>query len=65
MSTVSDAEREKLTSWTMVAFDEAVRAGYIVPPWRASDAMCERMTGYYEAGLTPAEAAEAAFSVRH
>lgn len=65
MGNLSESERAKLTEWTLVAFDEAVRAGYIVPPWRASDAMCERMIGYYEAGLTPAEAAEAAFATRH
>lgn len=65
MTDLSETERAKLTEWTLVAFDEVILAGYVTPPWRPSDAMCDRMAGYYRVGLTPAEAAQAAFSVRH
>lgn len=65
MNDLPESERAKLTEWVLVAFDEAVRAGYVTPPWRPSDAMYDRMAGYYRVGLTPWEAAQAAFAVRH
>lgn len=65
MDDLSEAEQAALTEWTRVAFDEAVAAGYIVPPWHPTLGAYEQMHGYYIAGLTPAEAAQAMFATRH
>jgi hypothetical protein len=62
---LTEAEQAALTEWTRVAFDEAVVAGYIVPPWRPTLQAYEQMHGYYVSGLTPAEAAQAMFAIRH
>lgn len=62
---MTEAERAALDSWTRVAFDEAVAAGYLTPPWRPTREAYETMHGYYAAGLTPAEGAEAMFAQRH
>jgi hypothetical protein len=65
MGDLTETERAALSEWTRVAFDEAVAAGYIIPPWRPSLGAYEQMHGYYVSGLTPAEAAEAMFATRH
>jgi hypothetical protein len=65
MDNLTEAEQAALTEWTHVAFDEAVVAGYIVPPWRPTLQTYEQMHGYYSAGLSPAEAAQAMFATRH
>ncbi|MCG5072263.1 hypothetical protein [Paraburkholderia tagetis] len=64
MGDLSDAELAKLTEWTRGAFDAAVAAGYVVPPWRPSAGMHDALAGYYRAGLTPSEGAEALFATR-
>lgn len=64
MNDISDVELAKLSEWTRDAFDAVVCAGYIVPPWRPSDAMQAALAGYYSAGLTPVEGAEALFATR-
>jgi hypothetical protein len=65
VETLSEADQAKLSEWTRVAFDEAVAAGYIVPPWRPTAQAYETMHGYFIAGLTPADAAQAMFATRH
>lgn len=65
METLSEAEREMLFEWTRTAVDEVVVAGFVIPPWRPSAEMYTRMHGYYQAGLTPAEAAQPAFGTKH
>ncbi len=65
MDDLTEAERAALTEWTTVAFDEAVAAGYIVPPWRPTLQAYEQMHGYYTVGLSPADAAQAMFATRH
>lgn len=59
-----DVERAKLEEWSLAVFDEVLAAGYITPPWRPSRTMRESLAGYFEAGLTPAEGAEALFATR-
>lgn len=64
MNDLSDSEQAMLAEWSRDAFDAAVAAGFIVPPWRPSPAMREALAGYYEAGLSPAQGAEALFATR-
>ncbi|MFT0167498.1 hypothetical protein ACLKMY_00520 [Paraburkholderia mimosarum] len=64
MNDLSDVEQAKLFEWSRDAFDAAVAAGFVKPPWRPSPAMRESLAGYYSAGLTPAEGAEALFATR-
>jgi hypothetical protein len=61
---LSGVEQAKLTEWTLEAFDAAIAAGFVTPPWRPSAAMRESLAGYFDAGLTPAEGAEALFATR-
>jgi hypothetical protein len=62
---MSDREQAILYEWTRSATDSAFHAGYITRSWSPSDAVCNRLRGYFEAGLSPDEAAEALFAVRH
>lgn len=65
MNDMSEAEQAALASWTSVAFDAAVLAGYIVPPWRPSLEAYEAMHELFIFGFSPAEGAEAMFAPRH
>lgn len=62
---LSPAELAKIEEWTCVAFDYAVADGFVTPPWRPSDRMYGYLLDLYLFGLTPAEAAQAAFATRH
>ncbi|WP_234775192.1 hypothetical protein [Paraburkholderia tropica] len=64
MDDLSDAERATLEEWSLAVVDEVFSAGYVAPPWRPSLAMHESLAGYFSAGLTPAEGAEALFATR-
>ncbi len=61
---MDEIQQAKLTEWTFEAFDAAVAAGFVTPPWHPSPAMRESLAGYFSAGLTPAEGAEALFATR-
>ena len=65
MDALTEAESAMLFEWTRSALDEAVVAGFVTPPWRPTEEMYARMHGYYRAGLTPSEAAQAAFGTKH
>jgi hypothetical protein len=65
MNDLSDREQAILAEWTRSAFDCAVAEGWVVPPWRPSEAMYSRMVGYFQIGMTPAEGTQAAFSTYH
>jgi len=67
ISTDDMTEREQaiLYEWTRDTADAAFRAEYVARGWAPSDATCQRLRGYHQAGLTPDEAAEALFAVRH
>lgn len=53
-----------LAEWTRSAIDAAVYAGLVTLPWRPAEHVYGTLHGYYLAGLTPAEGAEALFAVR-
>jgi hypothetical protein len=59
-----DAERAKLEEWTRSAIDAAIYAGLVTLPWRPAEHVYDALAGYYTAGLTPAEGAEALFATR-
>ena len=59
-----DVERAKLEEWTRSAIDAALHAGLVTLPWRPSEHMYDALAGYYAAGLTPDEGAEALFATR-
>jgi hypothetical protein len=65
MDDLTEAERAALTAWTSEAFDEAVAASYVIPPWRPTLQASQTLDGYYKPVLTPAEAAQAMFATRH
>lgn len=64
MNDLSERDAAILSEWTRDAYDAAVHAGFVTPPWRPSPAMREALVGYFEAGLTPGEAAMALFATR-
>lgn len=65
MNDQSEREAQMLSEWTRSAVDAAVYAGHVSLPWRPSGRVYGALHGYYLAGLTPAEGAEALFAVRH
>lgn len=54
-----------LDQWTRACYDEAVEAEFIRPPFRPDPATIKRLRGYFDAGLSPAEAAQAFFGRKH
>ena len=62
---MSAREQAMLYEFTRDAADAAFRAGYITRAWHPTDAVCLRLRGYHQAGLTPNEAAEAIFVRMH
>lgn len=65
MDDMTETEQAALASWTSVAFDAAVSAGYITPPWRPSREAYVAIHELYLFGFDPAQAAEAMFAPRH
>lgn len=63
--TLPEAERAMITEWTRCAIDEIVRAEYVTLPWIPPDSLYLLLYSYYRVGLSPSEAAEAVFAVRH
>lgn len=64
MSDQSEREAQMLSEWTRSALDAAVYAGHVVLPWRPREHVYGTLHGYYLAGLTPIDAAEALFATR-
>lgn len=64
MNDLSDVERAKLSEWTRSAIDAALHAGLVTLPWRPSERVHTALAGYYAAGLTPEQGAEALFATR-
>ncbi len=62
---MSDAEQAMLYEWSRTAIDEALAANLVSIPFRPTASFYDQLAGYYGAGLTPAEAAQAAFGVHH
>ncbi|WGS53562.1 hypothetical protein LFL96_21115 [Paraburkholderia sp. D15] len=65
MDDLSESQRAMLFEWTRSAIDAAAYAGLIVPPWRPTEHAYGVLHGYYTAGLTPDEAAQAMFGTHH
>jgi hypothetical protein len=62
---LSVAEQLELQSWTAVWYNKVVEAGFMRPPFQPDDATVRRLHGYFNAGLSPAEAAQALFCQKH
>lgn len=62
---VSPMDVQHLDQWTRAWFDEAVAAAFIRPPYRPDTVTIKRLRGYFNAGLSPAEAAQACFGRKH
>ena len=56
---------QELDVWTCAWYDEAIEANFIHPPYHLDGKTLKRLLGYYHAGLSPAEAAEACFGRKH
>ena len=65
MSNPSIHEAAAMRSWMLVCYDEMVTAGYVSPPWSPSGEVHDVLIAYYRVAMTPEEAAEAIFAVRH
>jgi hypothetical protein len=65
MDDMAEREQAMLQEWTRSCLDAAVYAGLVTPPWRPAEHVYGQLYGYYTAGLTPAEGAEALFARRH
>jgi hypothetical protein len=65
MDDASEREQAMLQEWTRSCLDAAVYAGLVTPPWRPAEHVYSTLHGYFIAGMTPAEGAEALFAVRH
>ncbi|MEM5461896.1 hypothetical protein VSR69_45235 [Paraburkholderia phytofirmans] len=55
----------KLREWISRWYDHAASEGLVRPPFSLDDSMAERLEGYFFAGLTPAEGAQAFFRSVH
>lgn len=64
MNDQAEREAQMLSEWTRSALDAAVYAGHVSLPWRPSEYVYGVLHGYFLAGLTPAEGAEALFATR-
>lgn len=65
MNDQSNREAQMIAEWTRSALDAAVYAGFVALPWRPAEYVYGTLHGYYLAGLTPGDAAEALFATRH
>jgi hypothetical protein len=54
-----------LDGWTRAWYDQALEAKFICPPYRPDTKALQRLRGYFNAGLSPAEAAQAYFGRKH
>jgi hypothetical protein len=54
-----------LIAWTRAWFDRVVAANFVRPPYYPDATTVKRLQGYFHAGLSPAEAAEACFGTKH
>jgi hypothetical protein len=55
----------KIVEWTQAWYEEAVSANFIHHPYQADAEFMTRLHQYFRAGLTPAEAVQACFGVKH
>jgi hypothetical protein len=62
---VSLMYEQGLDQWTRACYREAVDAKFIRPTYYPDPATIRRLRGYFGAGLSPIEAAQACFGHRH
>lgn len=62
---MTDIEQAKFHEWMRVVATLAYDAGHIDRTWHASEAQCDSLKGYFDAGLPPDEGEQALFGVRH
>jgi hypothetical protein len=62
---MSEVEQAILFEWTRSVADSALHSGYVTSRWSMTDDVCLRLRGYHQAGLSPSEAAECLFAVKH
>ncbi|MGF6301384.1 hypothetical protein OKW42_004737 [Paraburkholderia sp. WC7.3d] len=55
----------ELEVWTCAWYDKAIAANFVGPAYHPDEKVIRRLRGYYHAGLSPAEAAEACFGRTH
>jgi hypothetical protein len=55
----------ELRAWMSAWYDHAFAVGFIRPPFVLDHATAVRLEGYFNAGLTPEEGANAMFGVVH
>ncbi|MGF6931046.1 hypothetical protein OKW41_000185 [Paraburkholderia sp. UCT70] len=55
----------ELHRWTAAWYDTVVEAGFIRPTYQPDNATVSRLHAYFNAGLSPTEAAQALFSRKH
>lgn len=64
MNDASDRERAMLSEWTRDTINAAARAELVKLPYRPTDHVCGVLRGYFEAGLSPEDAAMALFGLK-
>ncbi|MFP3565307.1 hypothetical protein [Paraburkholderia sp. SIMBA_030] len=62
---VSLLYEQGLDQWTRAWYHEAVEAKFIRPPYYPDPLIMRRLRGYFDAGLSPADAAQACFGRKH
>jgi hypothetical protein len=55
----------QLREWISKWYDHAAAEGLVRPPFFLTDSIADRLEGYFFAGLTPAEGAQAFFGRVH
>jgi hypothetical protein len=55
----------RLREWMSRWYDHAVAHGLVRPPFLLDDVKAKRLEGYFTAGLTPSEGAQAFFGTAH
>jgi len=65
MDPIALSDVRELVAWTQAWYEEAVAGNFVRHPYEGDSAMLNRLHQYFRAGLTPAEAVQACFSVKH
>ncbi|HTI18219.1 MAG TPA: hypothetical protein VL598_11195 [Trinickia sp.] len=55
----------RLVEWTRAWYEEAVAANFVHHPYQPDAELATRLQQYFHAGLTPAEAVELCFGIKH
>jgi hypothetical protein len=58
-------EMNKLVEWTQAWYEEALSANYVEDPYQPEAEVLTRLHEYFRFGLTPEEAVQACFGLKH